>query len=471
MLKLIKKGYMLILLFTFLLSPSMGSVEFPDKDQPVCVLVIKGAIYEPTARYISRGIKEAEKEGAICIIEMDTPGGLLKSMRQIIQSITQAEVPVIVYIYPPGGMATSAGTYIAYASPITAMAPGTHIGSAHPIFMFFNNQQKKEPEEDPLGFKNIIKDEKEKKKSIQKNIKYEKDIQMEKITNAMVALIRALAEKNGKNADWGEKAVRKSVSITAYEAKKLNVVNIIAEDLPDLLEKLKGRSVTLPNKKTVTLYPSQDKIKYIRMTGVEKFLVTINDPQIALILLFLGAIGLYYELAHPGATLPGIVGGICIILGLYTLGSLPINYAALGLIILSIILFIAEIFTPTFGALTLGGIISFILGAVFLIPSDIPFIRISKALIISISIIMGAFSFVIVNVILKNLKRKPFSGKEGLIGKIATVKKDLTPKGFVLLQGELWKAISESDIIPAGNEVIVTDVKGLTLKVKPTPKK
>jgi len=443
--------------------------NLPNKDQPVDVIVVKGAIFSSTARYIERGIKQAEKDGAICIIQLDTPGGLVKSMRDIIQAMQASNVPVIVYVAPHGAMATSAGTYITYAAHVAAMAPGTHIGSAHPVSIGQENKRWKKDDENPFKFekkndKKLKKDEKKKEKKSSPGV--EADIGMEKATNAMVALIRSLAEKTGRNADWGEKAVRESVSVTANEAVKLNVVEIKAEDLRDLLEKLRGRKITLPGRKVVTLYPSQDNIKYINMSAIEKFLLTLNDPQIAIILMFLGTIGLYFELAHPGATIPGIIGGICIILSLYTLGSLPINYTALALIILSAILFIAEAFTPTFGALTTGGVIAFILGAIFLIPAGVPYLEISKSLIISLAILMGILSFIIFTFLIKTMRKKPVSGKEGMIGKTGVTKEKIDPEGTILFMGELWKAKSTGDIIQVGRKVEVEKVEGLLLYVK-----
>ncbi|MCD4784998.1 MAG: nodulation protein NfeD [Candidatus Eremiobacteraeota bacterium] len=477
-----KKYIFIIILLMGLVLLSSSLVigrNLPDKDQPVDVIVVKGAIFSSTARYIERGIKQSEEDGAICIIQLDTPGGLVKSMRDIIQAMQASEVPVVVYVSPHGAMATSAGAYITYASHIAAMAPGTHIGSAHPVSIGQENKRWKKNDENPYEFGKKKEDDKKSKdkkkddKKIKEDKKKEKsspgveaDIGMEKATNAMVALIRSLAEKTGRNADWAEKAVRESASITANEAVKLKVVEINAEDLRDLLEKLRGRKVTLPGKKVVTLYPSQDNIKYIRMSAIERFLLTINDPQIAIILMFLGTMGLYFELANPGATIPGIIGGICIILSLYTLGSLPINYAALGLIILAAILFIAEVFTPTFGALTMGGVIAFTLGAVFLIPAGVPYLEISKSLIFSIALLMGIISFLIFTMVIKMMRTKPVSGKEGMIGKIGTAKENLDPEGTILFMGEFWNAKSEGDIIQKGKKVKVEKVEGLLLHVK-----
>ncbi|MFP4498314.1 MAG: NfeD family protein, partial [Vulcanimicrobiota bacterium] len=356
------KRIIFILLLIFLCNSFVRA--FPEKEQPVDVIEVKGPIFTSTVRYIERGIEQAEKDQAICIIKLDTPGGLVSSMREIIQVILASEVPVVVYVAPHGAMATSAGTYITYSAHLAAMAPGTHIGSAHPVALGGENIRRKKDDEDPFKFDLPTEEGKEKEtEKIEDKKTPEKegssgqiDVGMEKATNAMVALIRSLAEKTGRNADWGEQAVRESVSITATEAVRIGVVEIQAEDLRDLLEQIKGREVMLMGKKVITLYPSQDNIKYISMTGIEKFLLTLNEPQIALILMFLGTMGLYYELSNPGAAIPGIVGCISIILGLYTLGSLPINYTGLALIVLSAILFIAEFYTPTFGALTLGGV-------------------------------------------------------------------------------------------------------------------
>lgn len=439
------------------------------KDQPVDVIVVKGAIFTATARQIERGIKTAENDGAICIIQLDTPGGLVNSMRDIIQNMQSARVPVVVYVSPSGAMATSAGTYIAYAANISAMAPGTHIGSAHPVSIGQENKRRKTPspfdflkkgEEEPL------KDESEKtKKDEQIDGSEEVDVGMEKATNAMVALIRSLAEKTGRNADWAEKAVRESVSVTATEAKKLGVIEIIAENMDDLLKQLEGRRVRLSDNKTVILHPSPENIKYIPMTAIERFLLTINDPQIALVLMFLGMMGLYFELSHPGATLPGVIGGICIILALYTLGSLPINYAALGLIFLSAILFIAELFTPTFGTLTVGGIIAFILGAVFLVPAGMPWLSISKTLIVSLALIMGCVSALILSLVIKTQRSKPVSGREELTGAEGTAREDLNPSGQVNLMGEIWNAESSEGFIRRGTRVRVEKSEGLKLFV------
>jgi membrane-bound serine protease (ClpP class) len=353
---------------------------------------------------------------------------------------------------------------------------GTHIGSAHPVSMESDTKRKKRTNENPLNpsapapIPTVSPSESprpktDKKKSSKDNDGEEISVSEEKATNAMVALIRSLAEKSGRNADWGEKAVRESVSVTANEALKLNVVEIVAEDVPNLLQQLKGKTVTLPGKKTVTLAPSQDKIKRIQMTKIERFLLTINDPQIALLLMLLGSLGIYYELANPGAAVPAIVGGICLILGLYTMGSLPINYTALALIILSIILFIAEALSPTHGAFAVGGTLSFILGAVFLIPADIPFLRISPAFVITLGIIMGALSFIIVTLITKTMKSRVKTGSKGLIGQTAVVKTPLAPQGMVLFEGELWKAETSEDIITEGKKVIIDDIQGLLLKV------
>jgi membrane-bound serine protease (ClpP class) len=457
-----------VFLFLFLTLTGISNASLPDKNQQVNVIEVKAPIIPVTAKFIERGIQEAERNNAICVILLDTPGGLISSMRVIIQSISESKIPVVVYIYPKGAMATSAGTYITYASHVAAMSPGTHIGSAHPVSIGFETKRRRKPGENDF-FESITPtpvSSPGKNKEDEEITDEEVNVGDEKAVNAMVALIRSLAEKTGRNADWGEKAVRESVSVTAIQALELNVIEIVAEDLPDLLGQLKGREIKLSGRETVVLDPSQDDVNYIQMTRIEKFLEVISEPQIALILLLLGGLGIYYEISSPGFGLPGIVGVISLILALYSLGSLPINYAALALLILSVGLFIAEAFTPTFGAFTAGGIVSFILGALFLVPAGMPFLQISRTFIVTAAVIMGVISFLIVWFVGKSMKSKAVSGVESLKDETAVAKTDITNEGMILLRGELWKARSSGDLIKKGSRVVVEDVKGLLVTVR-----
>lgn len=441
------KRLLLVLLLLLLAISPLSSL--PDKDQPVDVLIIKGAILPITATYVIRGIDQAEKDNAICVIQMDTPGGLSDSMDEIIKKIHSSTVPVVVYVYPHGARAASAGTYIMYAAHIAAMCPVSNIGSAHPVFIGGSS-----PGKEDEG-----KDKKEKPKS-------QEDIMSDKVTNDAVAKIKSLAEKRKRNAEWAEKAVRESVNITASEALELHVIDLVAENMDDLLKQLDGRVVELPQGK-VTLHPGRGPYKVIPMSGVESFLAVICNPSIALVLMSIGSLALIYELASPGAILPGIVGVICLILAFYSLGSLPINYAGLGLVIFSLILFIADVFATSHGFLTAGGIISFILGASMLIPAGYPYLSISKTLIWSMALTMGGFFGFVVTMVIRAQRKKSITGREGLVGSLAEARTELNPEGTIFLMGELWKARSVSGTIPKGSQVKVKTVKGLKVTVEP----
>ncbi|MBI2252340.1 MAG: nodulation protein NfeD [Armatimonadetes bacterium] len=430
---MLKKNIFLgILLLFFLFIPAFA---LDKNNQPVDVLTVKGVINPILASYVNRGIEISEKDGAICIIKMDTPGGLDQSMRIIIQKIISSAVPVVIYVYPQGGRAASAGVYILYSAHIAAMSPSTNLGAAHPVQMGKEGAEKKD------------------------------DVMTQKITNDAAAFIKGLAQKHGRNISWAEKAVRESVSVTAPEAKKLKIIEIIAEDLEDLLKQIKGREIKLLKEKVV-LKPNLSKIKEIKMTAVEQFLFTITDPNIAFILMMLGVYGLIYELASPGAIFPGLVGAICLILALYSLGTLPINYAGVFLIIFSFILFILDIKAPTHGALTIGGIISLILGAMMLIPAGYPYLQISKSVIFSAALISGLFFGIIITMVARGLRKKPVSGKEEIIGSIGIAKANLEPVGLVFILGELWKAKVLKGTIKEGEKVKVIKLDGLNLIVE-----
>ncbi|MCL5774207.1 MAG: nodulation protein NfeD [Firmicutes bacterium] len=441
----------LLLVFLLLLLAISPLSSLPDKDQPVDVLVLSGAILPITATYVIRGIDQAERDNAICVIQMDTPGGLSDSMDEIIKKINSSTVPVVVYVYPHGARAASAGTYIMYAAHVAAMCPVSNMGSAHPVFIGGGGSS---PGKEDEG-----KDKKEKPKS-------QDEIMSEKVTNDAVAKIKSLAEKRHRNAQWAEKAVRESVNITASEALKLNVIDLVAENMDDLLKKLDGRVVELPNGK-VTLHPGKGPYKTIPMSSIESFLAVISNPSIALVLMSIGSLALIYELASPGAILPGIVGVICLILAFYSLGSLPINYAGLGLVIFSLILFIADVFATSHGFLTAGGIISFILGASMLIPAGYPYLSVSWYLIGAMALTMGGFFGFVITMVIKAQRKKSITGREGLVGSLAEARTDLSPEGTIFLMGELWRARSVSGTISKGSLVKVKTVKGLRVTVEP----
>ncbi|MBI4758278.1 MAG: nodulation protein NfeD [Chloroflexi bacterium] len=399
----------------------------------VDVLTVKGPINPVVAGYIDRGIKEAERDGAVClIIEMDTPGGLMDAMRDIVQDIVSARVPVVVYVSPPGARAASAGVFIAMASHVSAMAPNTNIGAAHPV--------------DTSGGEIPA-------------------TMNQKVTNDAVASVRSLAERRGRNADWAEKAVRESISSPEREALEQRVVDLVTDNLTTLLVDLEGRSVTLASG-AVALHTKGAAVNRIAMTPVESFLDLISNPNIAYILMVLGVNGLIFELSNPGAILPGVVGGICLLLAFYALGTLPINYAGLALIIFAFVLFIVEVKAPTHGLLTTGGIIAMFLGSLLLISSTAPYFTISRELIAAVVGLTAAFFVFVVGAALRAQRRRVTTGREGLVGQVGVAKAALAPSGPILIDGELWEATSLSGRIEPGQRVRVIEVDGLRLKVK-----
>jgi len=405
----------------------------------VAVVPLQGIINPVMASYVERAIGQAEETGAAAVvIEIDTPGGLDTSMRAIIQRIMASKVPIIVYVAPAGARAGSAGVYITYASHIAAMAPNTNIGSAHPVAMGNDGSEQQMS-----------------------------DAMQQKVTNDAVAYIRGIAQSRGRNADWAEKAVRESVNVTAQEAVDLKVVDLVANDLPSLLDQVDGRTVQLSSGK-VTLATRGLPVERIEMTPFESLLHAASDPTIAYILLSLGTMGLIFELSNPGAILPGVVGGICLLFALFGLGTLPVNIAGLLLIGFGFLLFAVDIFAPTHGILTGGGAIAFVLGSLMLINTrNAPFLEISRAAILSVSLGLTAFFAFVVGAVVKSRRRRPTSGQEGLLGQVGKAKTTLDPAGMVFLNGELWKAISEAGNVAEGDLVEIVGTRGLTLIVKP----
>jgi membrane-bound serine protease (ClpP class) len=418
------------LIGTALAWPVAGYAGSAPAVRPVLAIQVDGVIAPSTADYIIRAIKQADREAAqALIIELDTPGGLDLSMRSIIKEILAAERPIIVYVSPGGARAASAGAFITLAAHVAAMAPGTNIGAAHPV-----------------------------------NMGGEMDKEMnKKVTNDAAAYIRTLAEQRGRNVQWAEDAVRKSVSATEKEALQLKIIDLVADKLDDLLVALDGREVTTAHG-TVTLHTKGAEVTRIEMGLRDKILKVISDPTIAYMLLMLGLAGLYFELSNPGAILPGVLGGISLILAFYALQTLPINYAGLLLILLAIILFIAEVKVTSYGMLTVGGIVAMILGSVMLIKSPEPFLRISLSAILFTTAATAAFFGFVVTMALKAQRQRTTTGTEGLIGQIGTVRTPLKPEGSIMVGGELWSAQCEEGAEP-GEKVTILAVKGLKLFV------
>ena len=406
----------------------------PAPAQTIKVITVSDYIINPvTEEYIRENLAKAETQGAAClIIRLNTPGGLLKSTQNIVKDILNARIPVITYVWPKGARAASAGTFIGYASTVLVMAPSTHIGAAHPVL--------------GGGSWGNVPDE-----------------MQEKILNDTLAWAKNIAEEKGRPYDFLEEAVRESISITEKEALKRRVIDLVAQDIDDLLRKIENKRIALADKETV--FSSKNAaIEHVEFTARQKFLNTLLDPNIAYLLFTLGFLGLVFEVTHPGFGFPGIAGIICIVLSLYAFSVLPVNYAGLALIILGIIFFIVEAFTPTFGLFTFAGLVSFILGSVLLFRGP-QSLKVSPKIIIPLSIAMAVWSLFILGKVLQIRLKKPQTGKEALIGQSGVAHSAIYKKGKVSIHGELWNATSK-DKIAKGEEVEVVNIKGLVLEVK-----
>jgi len=405
----------------------------------IVVVEISGAINPVVAEFVSTEIKDANAaKDTLIVIRMDTPGGLDTSMRQIIKSIQTSKIPVATFIAPSGSRGASAGTFIIIASHIAAMAPGTNIGAAHPVNMMGGGKEGDPSEPSPME---------------------------EKVLNDASAYIRSLAETRGRNAYWAEQAVRKSVSISAIEAKKLAVIDLIANNVEALVLAVDGREIKMGDDANVTLATKGKTIVYHKMSPRENILDTISNPNIAYILMMIGLVGLYFELSNPGLILPGILGGISLILALYAMQTLPINYAGLLLILLGGILFIAELNTLTFGLLSAGGVIAISLGSLMLIDTDDPAMQISRSVLYPTLVTTVLIALGTLYLATKSARLKAVTGAEGMIGATGIAKETLDPEGNVYVHGELWAAVCDGTIAE-GESVVVEKVDGLKVRVK-----
>jgi len=421
---------------------------------------ITGVIGPATALYVQKTIETARsRQAELIILRLDTPGGLLTSTREIIQSILASPIPIAGYVAPAGAHAASAGTYILYATFIAAMAPGTNIGAATPVQIggelpglppLNKPQEKEQPASDDRG-------RDEKKAPMPKSTLEAKSI------NDAVALIRGLAELRGRNADWAEKAVREAATLNARQALEEHVVDLIAPDVEALLRELNGRTVTIGKQKR-TLETAGIEVELAEPDFMIKALGVLANPNVALILMLIGIYGLIFELMSPGAVLPGVVGAISLVLGLFALSELPIDYAGLTLLMLGIVFMIAEAFMPTFGILGFGGIFAFVVGALFLVQTDVPAFRVSYGVIAGTAAVSGAFLILLVGYLWRSQRRKSVSGTEQLIGSSAVVLDWKDGEGYVWAQGERWHARGEGTFAP-GDKLIIQKRDGLTLNV------
>ncbi|MBA3034378.1 MAG: nodulation protein NfeD [Gammaproteobacteria bacterium] len=412
------------------------------------VLTVKGAISPASADYLLRGLDKVEEARAsLVVIEMDTPGGLDSSMRDIIKAILASRVPVVTYVSPQGARAASAGTYILYASHIAAMAPATNLGAATPVELM------------PSAAPDQPADKKEGKPAPPRDAKASKAI------NDSSAYIRGLAELRGRNADWAERAVREAVSLSAEAALKAKVVDVLAVDLADLLKQLHGRKVKLASGE-ITLDTAGLTVTRVEADWRNRLLAVIGDPSIAYILLLLGIYGLFYEFSNPGMLFPGVVGGICLLLALFALQMMPINYVGLLLILLGIAFMLAEAFLPSFGALGLGGLAAFVIGSVMLIDTDLPSYGVPWQLIVPLAATSALFSFAVGGMALRARQRPVLTGSEELPGMEGEALEDIEAEGWARVHGETWRVRSHVPL-PRGSKVRVTARSGLTLEVEP----
>lgn len=423
-----------LFILVLILAPLLIAGPSHGQKPLVKVVTVNGVINPGTADYFKRGIKEAEEaEAALFVTLLDTPGGLVESMRQMAKAMLNSGVPTAVYVHPKGARAASAGAFLTLAADIAAMTPGTNIGSAHPVA----GGGKKMDEE-----------------------------MSKKVVNDLVAFIQNLARRRGRNEKWAEDAVRKSVSVTAEEAVKLNVVDLVADDLDDLLKKAEGRPIP-EDKGGGAIHVEGAEISRVEESMRERLLRTISRPEVAYILMMIGMAGLYFELSNPGAVLPGVIGGVAMILALYSFHTLPVNYAGILLIILAMIFFILEIKVTSYGMLTVAGIISLALGSLMLFKTPTGTIPMPRDVFYTTLVTVSGFFAAVTYLAAKAQISKPLTGYEGIVGQEAEVVKEIEGgRGKVFVWGEIWNAECDEDL-SKGERVRVVEVKKLLLKVVP----
>lgn len=444
--------------------PQAGEEAGPS----VAMIRLEGAIDVPSAEYLQRALRLAQERDAQCLlILLNTPGGLGEAMKQMYEALLNAPLPTIVYVYPAGAYAISAGTFVTLSAHIAAMHPATTIGAAHPVQLFSTPKMPEPPE---TSEQEVGSDEDEAggaDREERQEARGAPDAMDEKITNTFALQARVIAEARGRDADWAEEAVRDNAVLSARDAVDQGVVDLLADDVPGLLAAVDGWKVSLPGDRTAILATREAPVEEIKASAKESFLHVLADPNILLVLLVLAGLGIMFELQNPGAILPGVIGGLCLLLSLYSMAVLPVNYAGVGLIAFGMLLLLAEVKVVSHGVLTVGGVASFVTGALMLMDTSLaPALQVSWQVVMVMAILLVVFFLFVVGAAVRAHMRKVETGEQGMIGEKGRALTALDPRGSVMVEGERWWARAAEGEMGEGEEVEVVDQEGLLLIVR-----